>query len=73
MFRILTVTLKTDGRTEGLVKDGEHLQEARAGVDDGRVLAPVWTQKSGCRIGIVALVQVRYSSWARIKRGRVEG
>ena len=47
--------------------------EARARVVDGRVLAPVWTQKSGCRIGIVALVQVRYSSWARVKRGRVEG
>ena len=36
MFRILTVTLKTDGRTEGLVKDGEHLQEARAGMDRQR-------------------------------------
>jgi hypothetical protein len=36
MFRRLTVTLKTDRRTEGLVKDGEHLQEARAGMDRQR-------------------------------------
>jgi hypothetical protein len=36
MLSRLTVTLNTDRRTEGLVKDGEHLHEALAGMDRHR-------------------------------------